>query len=65
MVRRILEIPNFSKENVRVSGDICVSNLSYKHILNDINIFIKKGSKVMVSGSSGSGKSTIFKIIKG
>ena len=65
VVRRILEIPNFSKENVRVSGDICVSNLSYKHILNDINIFIKKGSKVMVSGSSGSGKSTLFKIIKG
>lgn len=65
VVRKIMEIPVYSKNVISVDGDISVSNLFYKDILKDINLFITKGSKVMISGVSGSGKSTLFKIIKG
>lgn len=65
VIRRVLEIPELNKEMIRVNGTIVVSNLCYKNILKDVNLYVKKGSKVMVSGVSGSGKSTLFKIIKG
>ena len=58
------------KKNIRVKGDIIVKNLNYSFnridkVLKNVDLFIKRGSKVMVTGSSGSGKSTLFKIIKG
>ena len=39
--------------------------LASKNVLNDINITIKKGSKVAFIGESGSGKSTLVNIIIG
>jgi len=50
-------------------GDIEFKNLSYSfddvsNVLNNINLKIKKGNKVMVIGKSGGGKSTLFKILK-
>ena len=53
-----------------VSGDIMIKNLNYTHsrdfnILNNINIKIKNGEKIMIIGKSGCGKSTLMRLIKG
>ena len=46
-----------------------IKNLSFsyddKEILNNLNLDIKKGNKYLISGDSGVGKSTLFKIITG
>lgn len=48
-----------------------ISSLTFKYhkfgktILEDVNIAIKNGSRVFLSGKSGSGKSTIVKILSG
>ncbi len=55
-----------STSNSKLIGDIHINNLSYKldnFELNNINIYINYGTKFLVYGSSGSGKSTIIKII--
>ncbi len=57
----------FSKDH---SIDIEVKNLSFayqkdKNILNNINMHIKKGTKVAIVGASGSGKTTLSNIIVG
>lgn len=49
-----------------INGNIKVENLSFKRIdylFNNINSEIKEGSKVMLVGSSGCGKSTFLKIL--
>jgi len=48
--------------------EISINNLSYtfdnkKQILNNINMIIPQSSKVMIVGTSGGGKSTLFKIL--
>lgn len=53
-----------------MKGDIVVNNLTYTYneeekILNNVNLTIKEGSKVLIYGPSGSGKSTFLKILKG
>ena len=53
----------------KVDGDIVISNLSYsydynKDILKNVNLSIKKGDKVLLTGKSGSGKSSIVKLLK-
>ncbi len=50
------------------NGSITVEHLNYSYnkfsnILNDINFHIEEGEKVLLSGSSGSGKSTICKLL--
>ncbi|APJ03755.1 amino acid ABC transporter ATP-binding protein [Silvanigrella aquatica] len=35
------------------------------HVLNDINLFVKKGEVVVVCGPSGSGKSTLIRTVNG
>ena len=50
------------------SGDIVLTNVSYSYnqidnILNNINITIRKGEKIILKGSSGKGKSTICKLL--
>ena len=50
------------------NGDIDITNLSfsynkYSNILNNKNIHIKKGEKVIFKGESGCGKSTLCKIL--
>lgn len=53
-----------------VNGDIKVEHLSFKYnveapyVLNDINLAIKAGQKIGFVGRSGSGKSTIAKLIQ-
>jgi len=54
----------------QIKGDIVIKSLSYTYndqvkILNDINLTIKEGNKVLLYGPSGSGKSTFLKILKG
>lgn len=50
-----------------LDGDICFNNLSYKYgnkmILKSVNLVIKKGEKILLTGESGSGKSSLVKII--
>ena len=53
-----------------VNGDIKVEHLSFRYnveapyVLNDINLDIKAGQKIGFVGRSGSGKSTIAKLIQ-
>ena len=52
----------------KIQGDILVKNLNYsyngrKNILNNINLKINPGEKIIVFGKSGSGKSTIGKLL--
>ncbi|MBR1943807.1 type I secretion system permease/ATPase [bacterium] len=53
-----------------VRGDIKIDNLSFKYnvespnVLNNINLEIKAGQKIGFVGRSGSGKSTIAKLIQ-
>ena len=51
-----------------IDGDICIKDLSYSpnnvdYIFNNVSFDIKKGSKFLLYGSSGTGKSTIMKIL--
>jgi ATP-binding cassette, subfamily C, bacteriocin exporter len=50
------------------NGDINILNTSftynrYNYPLKNFNLIIKKGTKVLITGSSGCGKSTLFKLI--
>lgn len=56
------------KTTYDVKGDIILKNLSFsyngvKNILSNVGLKIKAGSKVVIVGSSGSGKSTILKLL--
>ncbi len=51
-----------------IPGDIILKNVSYSYnrlnnVLNNINIVINNKSKIIFKGSSGSGKSTICKLL--
>ncbi len=50
-----------------ISGDIIFKNLSYmindKELFNNVSFKIKYGSKFLIHGNSGNGKSTIIKIL--
>lgn len=72
-LRRVLDIITYKKDdsgNISnfENGDIEFKNLDYSfndkdYVLKNINLKIKKNSKVMVVGKSGNGKSTLFKIL--
>lgn len=56
------------KRKLIVNGNIKITNLKYTfnnkyYVLNDINLFIKNNDRVLMLGSSGSGKSTILKLL--
>ena len=56
------------KRQLIVNGNIKITNLKYTfnnkyYVLNDINLFIKNNDRVLMLGSSGSGKSTILKLL--
>jgi len=55
----------FLEDNLRLENISFKYKLGNKKILNDINLTIKKGTKVGFIGSTGSGKSTIVDIIMG
>lgn len=61
---------NLGKEKVSFTNEIVLSNLHFEYeenkpILTDINLTIKKRSKIAFIGESGSGKSTLVDIIIG
>ena len=56
------------KRKLEVNGNIKILNLKYTfnnryYVLKNINIFIKNNDRVLILGSSGSGKSTILKLL--
>lgn len=71
--RRICELSFSQNKNQinlidKIKGNILIKNLNYSYdsaneILKNIDLEIKEGSKVIVLGKSGIGKSTLFKII--
>jgi len=55
----------FLEDNLRLENISFKYKLGNKNVLNDINLTIKKGTKVGFIGSTGSGKSTTVDIIMG
>lgn len=56
------------QETEGVKGDICISHVTFRYgnrkpVLNDITFTIPEGKKVALVGASGSGKSTIAKLL--
>ena len=71
-LRRMLDLYIDNKEDGYINelkiDNICFKKLRYtyndeKYILDNINLTIKSNDKVMVIGKSGSGKSTMFKLL--
>ena len=67
--RRIQELDYSHASEIVSYGNIEYKNVNYKSgvidILKDINLKINKGEKVFVMGETGSGKSSLMKILKG
>jgi ABC-type multidrug transport system fused ATPase/permease subunit len=66
----IYEVEDLSDEEIKFEKEIELRNVSFsyiegKEILNNINLTIKKGEKIALTGESGSGKSTLVDIIIG
>jgi len=77
-VNKLLLLPedNFASANIITSMDysqpfaISVSNLSFSYpkkqnVLQNLNFDIKKGQKICVRGSEGSGKTTLIRVLSG
>lgn len=73
-IKRINNILNFKNEKIdkysglKIDGNIRLNKLEFSYnsknkTLEDISLTIEKGEKVLLLGSSGSGKSTILKIL--
>lgn len=76
-LRRILELYQVPCEEInynkkyhldKLKGNIIVNNLSYSYnginkVIDNVSFEIKAGEKVLIYGSSGSGKSTIMKLL--
>ncbi len=76
-LRRILELYEVDKEQLEIDynrtinnlvGSINIKNLTFSYndkdnILNNINLEIKEGEKILIVGPSGNGKSTLLKIL--
>ncbi len=69
----ILEEKNeeYGIEKININGNIELNNVTFsftknsKDVLKDVNIKINKGEKIAIVGASGSGKTTISKLIVG
>lgn len=55
-----------SNENIEVT-DILINNLNYKYknkiIMRNLNLSVSKGDFIMITGKTGAGKSTLFKLL--
>lgn len=51
--------------NIRGLQKYYSTGLNYEHVLNDINLDIRKGEIIAILGPSGSGKSTLLNIMSG
>jgi ABC-type multidrug transport system fused ATPase/permease subunit len=75
LLKKFKTIPNVTKENINKKKIIFnkiieIKNLHFAYIKNlkifsNLNLKIKKGSKIMIVGSNGSGKSTLANILMG
>lgn len=71
--QRIMDYDSYTDGDIELKSfdnDINIKNVSFAYndsdtVLKDINLKIKKGSKVGICGSSGGGKSTILKLLMG
>lgn len=64
------DIEELGEEKVLLTKEIVIKDLNFEYednkpVLRDINLTIKKGSKIAFIGESGSGKSTLVDIIIG
>ena len=73
-IKRVNHLFEIEEENLStntnfdLNGNIQIQNLSFsynqeKMIFSNFNLQIQKGNKIMILGSSGSGKSTILKLL--
>ena len=73
-IKRINNILNYKYEkldkntNLLITGDIKINNLEFSYnnktnIINDISLSINDKDKVLILGSSGSGKSSLLKLL--
>ena len=58
----------YDKKKLEVKGNITINNLSYSYnnkydVFDNISFYIKEKDRVLILGSSGSGKSTIMKLL--
>ena len=77
VIERINELLNIKEEKIyfdlnplkNTKGDIVIKNLNYgygsENIINNLNLNLKEGKKILIHGSSGCGKSTLAKILSG
>ncbi len=72
--------PEFVKKNLigdtqktieKLSGNLCIENLTFGHdpyakpLIENFNLIVNRGDRIAIVGASGSGKSTIVKLICG
>ena len=62
----LLSITSIARKACSISfNHICFSYSEGKEVLKELNLRVKEGEKVVLLGTSGSGKSTILKILMG
>ena len=62
----LLSITSIARKACSISfNHICFSYSEGKEVLKELNLQVKEGEKVVLLGTSGSGKSTILKILMG
>ena len=75
-IRRIKELYNIQEEEIKYSkrsikylnGNIDITDLSYSYdgkqnIINHLSLCINEGEKILIYGNSGSGKSSLMKLL--